>query len=182
MDISTAQRDMASAHVGGAPGVLVSGLVWLIAGWLWMNQGVVNGFYGLFVGGILIFPLSLLASRVLFRAPAGMKGNPLERLALESTFMLIAGILLAWCFLRVAPELAFPAMAVAIGVRYLVFRTVYGSVIYWLLGGALAAFGAWVAMMPTELPMNFALIVGAIEVCFALVLFVTGRAAGTTPA
>ncbi|MBX9614377.1 MAG: hypothetical protein K2X25_02160 [Caulobacteraceae bacterium] len=175
MDISTAQRDMSGAHVRGAPGVLVSGLVWLIAGWLWTNQGVVNGFYGLFVGGILIFPLSLLVSRVIFRAPAGIKGNPLERLALESTFILFAGILLAWCFLRVAPELAFPAMAVAIGVRYLVFRTIYGSVVYWLLGGVIAALGAWVAMVPTELPLNFALIVGAIEVCFSLVLFLVGR-------
>jgi len=176
VDISASQRDMAKAHVRGAPGVLVSGLVWLIAGWLWLNQGVANGFYALFVGGLLIFPLSLLVSRVVFRAPAATKGNPLERLALESTFILFAGILLAWCFLRVSPELAFPAMAVAIGVRYFVFRTIYGSVIYWLLGGAIAGLGAWMAVMPAELPVNLALIVGAIEVAISLVLLLSGRA------
>ena len=175
MDITAAQTEMARAHVRGAPGVLVSGLVWLAAGWLWTHHGVMDGFYGLFVGGILIFPVSLLVSRIIFKEPAASRGNPLERLALESTFTLFAGTLLAWCFLRVAPELAFPAMAVAIGVRYLVFRTIYGNVVYWLLGGAIAAFGGMVALVPTELPVNFALIVGAIEVCFSLVLFLTGH-------
>lgn len=178
MDITAAQKDMAGAHVGGAPGVLVSGLVWLIAGWLWSHQGVVDGFYSLFVGGILIFPVSLLLSRSVFRAPATAKGNPLERLALESTFILFAGTLLAWCFLRVAPELTFPAMAVAIGVRYLLFRTIYGSVVYWVLGGSIAAFGGLVALVPLTLPVNFAMIVGGIEVGFALILFLAGRSAG----
>lgn len=178
MDITAAQKEMAGAHVRGAPGVLVSGLVWLTAGWFWSTEGIANGFYSLFVGGILIFPVSLVLSRFVFRAPATARGNPLERLALESTFVLFAGILLAWCFLRVAPELAFPAMAVAIGVRYLLFRTIYGNVVYWLLGGSIAAFGGLVALVPVALPINFAMIVGAIEVCFSLILFLGGRTAG----
>ncbi|WP_157072382.1 DUF7010 family protein [Brevundimonas bacteroides] len=182
MDISAAQRDMARVHVRGAPGVLVSGLVWLIAGWLWLNQGVANGFYALFVGGMLIFPLSLLLSRAVFRAPARTKGNPLERLALESTFILFAGILLAWSFLRVSPELSFPAMAVAIGVRYFVFRTIYGSVVYWFLGGVIALLGAAMALTTLELPVNLALVVGAIEVVVSLVLFLSGRGDRPDPA
>ena len=177
MQIAAAQEEMAGAHVRGAPGVLVSGLVWLIAGWLWARYGVVNGFYGLFVGGILIYPASVLVSRTIFRAPKASPGNPLERLALESTFVLFGGTLLAYCFLRVAPELAFPAMAVTIGVRYLIFRTIYGDPIYWILGGAIAIIGGLVAMTVITLPVNLALVVGVIEVgCSAAILMLGKKA------
>ncbi|WP_339873080.1 hypothetical protein [uncultured Brevundimonas sp.] len=175
MQIATAQSDMARAHVHGAPGVFVSGVVWLIAGGLWDRQGVVSGFYALFVGGILIFPVSLLISRAVFRAPRAVPGNPLERLALESTFILFSGILLAYCFLRTAPELAFPAMAVSIGVRYLVFRTVYGSSVYWVLGGALAVIGTLTALAMITLPVNLALIVGAIEIVMSGAILLLGK-------
>lgn len=174
MQIAAAQQEMSTAHVRGAPGVLVSGLVWLTAAWLWQRHGVVNGFYGLFVGGILIFPASVPLSRLLFRAPGASKGNPLERLAIESTVVLLAGTLLAWCFLGAAPELAFPAMAVTIGARYFLFRTIYGNPIYWILGGAIVAIGGLVALERITLPVNLALIIGAIEVSLAMVIFLSG--------
>lgn len=144
---------------------------------MWERSGAGSGFLALFAGGVLIFPLSLLIARLVFRAPASSKGNPLERLALESTFMLFAGMLLAWCFLRVAPELTLPAMAVAIGVRYLIFRTVYGNALYWALGGVLAVVGGVTAAQIVALPVNTALVVGAIEVVFAGLIFLTGRTA-----
>ncbi len=180
MQIADAQQDMARAHVRGAPGVFVSGLVWLIAGGLWARDGVQTGFIALFVGGVLIFPASLLISRLIFKAPRATRGNPLERLALESTFILFAGIFLAYCFLRVAPELAFPAMAIAIGVRYLVFCTVYGNPTYWVLGGALATLGGLVAAQALVLPINLAVVVGVIEMLFSGVILGLGRARGST--
>jgi hypothetical protein len=177
MQIAAAQSDMSRAHVHGAPGVFVSGAVWLVAGALWDRHGVTAGFSALFIGGILIFPASMLISRVVFRAPAAIRGNPLERLALESTFVLFAGILLAWCFLRVAPELAFPAMAVSIGVRYLIFRSIYGHVLYWVLGAALTAVGALAALALVALPVNLALIVGGIEIGLSAAILMLGRSA-----
>lgn len=182
MQIAAAQSDMSRAHVHGAPGVFVSGAVWLIAGVLWDRQDVVAGFYALFVGGMLIFPVSLLISRAVFRSPRTTAGNPLERLALESTFILFSGILLAYCFLRTAPELAFPAMAVSIGVRYLIFRTIYGSPVYWVLGGALAIVGALTALAVVALPVNLALIVGAIEVVMSGAILLFGRSGRATGA
>ena len=180
MQIADAQQDMARAHVHGAPGVFVSGLVWLSAGGLWARYGVETGFLALFIGGVLIFPASLLMARVVFKAPRATPGNPLERLALESTFILFAGIFLAWCFLQVAPALAFPAMAIAIGVRYLVFSTVYGDRTYWILGGALATLGGLVAAQVLVLPINLAVVVGGTEVLFSGVLLGLGRKRGST--
>ena len=175
MQIAAAQQDLSKAYVQGAPGVFVSGLVWLIAGALWQTRDLATGFAALFVGGILIFPVSTLLCRLVFRAPTATRGNPLERLALESTFVLFAGIFLAWCFLQVAPELAFPAMAVAIGVRYFIFRTVYGNAAYWGLGALLAMAGALVALNVVALPINLAVLVGVIEIVLSLVVFGFGK-------
>ena len=182
MQIANAQQDLSQAYVRGAPGVFVSGIVWLVAGGLWQTQGLVTGFTALFVGGILIFPVSTLVCRVVFRAPKAASGNPLERLALESTFVLFAGIFLAWCMLQVAPELAFPAMAVIIGVRYFIFRTVYGNPIYWILGATLAAVGVLAALNVVVLPINLALLIGAVEIVLSLVIFQFGKGRTQIPA
>lgn len=181
MQIATAQEEMARAHVRGAPGVFVSGVVWLTAGWLWASHGVVTGFYALFFSGMMIFPVSLLLSRTLFGAPKASRGNPLERLALESTLILFAGMLLAYCFMRVAPHLAFPTMAVCIGVRYFIFRSIFGDPIYWGLGGVLALVGALFALTSITFPINVALLVGAIEVAFSLILLLSGKQRTSTP-
>ena len=54
--LATAQRDMRTGYMDGAPGVLVSGLVWAIAGcvatWLSPQRAV----WALFIGGVFIHP------------------------------------------------------------------------------------------------------------------------------
>ncbi len=137
MDVDAAQRDIAATHAGGAPGVFVSGVAWFTAGLVGLRHGPQAAFAVLFLGGMLIVPGSLLIERVLFNAGRSASGNPLERLGLESTAVLFAGILIAFALLRAAPDLAFPALAVAVGARYFAFRTIYGDVAYWVLGAAL---------------------------------------------
>jgi FtsH-binding integral membrane protein len=171
MEFSAAQRDLAAASIGGAPGVLVSGLVWLAAGLVWQDWNVALAFGALFAGGMLIVPASLAIARLVFRAPQVSPGNPLGRLGLESTFVLFGGILLAYIMLHTAPKLVFPAMAITIGVRYFAFRTLYDEPTYWLLGASLAAIGAVSAMGLVTLPINLALAVGMIEIGFAALLF-----------
>ena len=98
MEFGAAQRDMVAANYRGAPGVLVSGIVWLIAAGVWASAGFKLRFAALFVGGMLIMPLSLVIARAL-NAPKLATANPLTRLALESTFLLFAGILIAYSLL-----------------------------------------------------------------------------------
>lgn len=176
MDFSGAQRDLASTNVGGAPGVLVSGLVWLIAGVVWMRFGVVSAFAALFVGGMLIVPAALAIERMVFSAPKASLGNPLERLGLESTFVLFAGILIGYGLLQVAPQLAIPALAITIGARYFTFRTLYDEPLFWLLGALIATAAAFAALGLAYLPGNLALIVGVIEVGFAALLLTRWKA------
>lgn len=174
MDIGTAQKDMDRAYVAGAPAVLVSGLVWITAGVVLARSGTASGFAALFIGGILIVPVALAIARLGFRARPVTRGNPLDRLGLESTAMLFAGIFIAYALLRTAPALVFPAMAIAIGARYFVFRTIYDDATYWLLGGLLAALGI-AAILGLPIPGNIALAAGAVEVVLAVILLLRWR-------
>ncbi len=140
--LKQAQQDLAKAYVRGAPGVLVSGLVWLGAGFAWTGYGPVVAFWALFFGGMAIFPLGLLIAKALFRAPAVTLGKPLERLALESTFVLFAGIVVAWVLLQDDAEQAIAAMAVVVGARYFSFRTLYDEAAFWFLAATFVAIGS----------------------------------------
>jgi hypothetical protein len=175
MDVAAAQRDMTAAYVGGAPGVLVSGIVWLIAGFVGLQQPPGVAFTILFFGGMAIFPLGVLIARVVFRAGKVSPGNPLNRLGIESTIVLFAGILVAWVLLRHASSLALPALAIAVGARYFSFRTMYDEVVFWILGGVLMLIGAGAMLRPPATPGVAALEVGAAECVFALVLLMRWR-------
>ena len=64
MTITDAQADLRQAYVGGGPGAVVSGLLWLVVAWVEANEGTRTAFITLFFGGMLIYPLGLAASRM----------------------------------------------------------------------------------------------------------------------
>ena len=170
MTLDEAQQDITRAHVGGGPGAIVSGFVWLAAGLVLQRQGFGPGFTALFFGGMLIFPIATLTSRLLFRRGAESAGNRLGRTALESTIAMIGGFFASWLFLPVRPDYVFPLAAIAVGTHYFAFRTVYGDALYWVLGGLITAAGLagiWGIALPSG-GVIFA--VAAIEIIFGFVL------------
>lgn len=175
MQLADAQRDMSRGFVGGAPGVLVSGAVWLLAGSV--KQFVDNqaAFAVLFFGGMLIVPASIGICRLFFGANPVAGANPLSRLGFEGTVVLFAGILICYALLKVAPDYAFPALALTIGARYFAFRTLYDEPAYWALGGLLAVIGtlAILGSLPQALEPLF--LVGAAECLFAIALLFRWR-------
>ena len=175
IDIEQAQLNMREGYVAGAPGVLVSGLVWLAAGIVWAGQGARLAFTVLFVGGMLIFPLSAAISRFAFQAPAVAKDNPLNRLGLESTVPLFAGLLIAYVLLPISPPQAIALLAVAVGARYFSFATLYGDRGFWLLGGAIALVGAAFSLGWIQDGLNVAMCVGIVEISFTGLLLARRR-------
>lgn len=168
--LNRAQQDLARAYAGGAPGVLVSGLVWLVAGAVWQLHGTMAAFIALFVGGMAIHPLAVLIERIAFNAPKPTIGKALETLAIEATIPLFVGVLIAWILLVRAPDLAIPTFAAIVGARYFLFRTMYGEIAYWALGAAILVIAA-LALFGIALPLNIGFLVGAIElVAAALIL------------
>ena len=177
MTISDAQRDLRRAFVGGGPGVFVSGLIWVAAALVERSRGIGAAFLVLFFAGMLIFPLSTLVSRFLFRREKESPDNPLGGVALESTIAMIGGLFAAWLFLRYRPDYVFPLAALAVGTHYAVFKTIYGDRLFWLLGGLITAVGFLGIYKVVPIPGGPILAVGAIELLFALIL--TMRERGT---
>jgi hypothetical protein len=174
MVVDEAQRDIRRAFVGGGPGVFMSGLTWLAAAAVFASEGVRTAFAVLFFGGMLIFPISMLVSRFLFGRRKADPANPLRHVALESTIAMIGGLFAAWLFLRLAPDYVFPLAAIAVGTHYAVFRTVYGDILFWLLGALIVTVGFAAIYNVVPLPGGPIFLVAAIELIFGIVL--TARA------
>lgn len=174
MNIEAAQRDFRDSYLDGAPGVLVSALAWFTAGLVSIYQSPRQAVIALLVGGMLIHPLSTLLVKALGRSAKSAAGNPMTRLALESTVWLIFSIPAAYALSHFRIEWFFPAMMLAIGGRYLVFATMYGSRIFWLCGGALGA-AAYALVVLGAGPSVGALTGAAIEALFAAAIFLRSR-------
>jgi hypothetical protein len=151
MQLHEAQADLRRGYVGGGPGVIISGLVWGAAAVIEARSGSALGFAALFLGGMLIFPLSLFTARALLRRAGAQKGNGLTPIAIESTASMIAGLFAAYLFLSIEPRLVFPIAALAVGAHYFAFRTLYGEPLFVALGALIAALGlngvfSWVVL------------------------------------
>ena len=182
MTVAQAQADMRRGYLFGAPGVLVSGLVWLVAGGVAIVVGDRAAVLTLLVGGALIHPLGTLVEKALGRTGTHTKGNPLASLAGETTVVLLAGLVIALAVSTVRVEWFFPTVLLVIGGRYLAFQTLYGVRTYWACGATLCAAGVGLGVLAA--PVSAGAFAGAaIEVVTAAVLFAQARREETaTPA
>jgi hypothetical protein len=172
--IADAQREMRFAHYGGAPGMLTSAAVWLIAGIVSIVMSPDRAVWALFIGGVLIYPISVLLTKAIGRSGKHNANNPLGSLALATTFWMILALPLAYGVSRLRIEWFFPAMLFIIGGRYLTFSTIFGTRIYWLCGAALALAG-YILGRANASPEFGAFSGAAIEAVFAITIFATTR-------
>lgn len=175
MVILDAQRDLRRAYVGGGPGVMISGLIWMVATFIEGTQGIGPGFAALFFGGMLIFPSTKLVCRRLFHRDNESRSNPLGMTVLESTFAMIGGLFAAWLFLSSEPALVFPLAAIAVGTHYFVFKSAYGDRLFWLVAAVVTAIGVGDIYI-SQLRGSTTLLVALTELAFGLAL--TIRAVG----
>jgi hypothetical protein len=181
VDLADAQRDMRFGYLGGAPGLLASALVWLAAGLAAGGGSAPRAVLTLFAGGTLIHPAAVLLSRALGRPGAHTPGNPLGRLALETTGLLLCGLAVAYAVALARAEWFFPAVLLVIGGRYLTFATLYGLRLYWGCGAALALAGGTLAA--ARAPLAVGAFAGAfLELAFAALVFAAVRRDGPASA
>jgi hypothetical protein len=166
MKFTEAQEDMRTSYFGGGPGAFISGVVWITAGVIALMSTEQTSVIVFFLGGMLIHPLGIVLCKALGRSGKHTKGNPLSHLALESTFLLFIGLFIAYVVLQVRPNWFFPIMILIIGGRYLVFSSIYGMRMYWILGAILilSGFGGFLFNTPFHL---IALVGGIIELLFS---------------
>jgi hypothetical protein len=161
---------MRFAYFGGAPGVLASAIAWLAAALVAVVVSPEGAVWALFIGGMFIFPVSVLFAKLLGRPGRHSRRNPLGTLAMEGTILLVMSLPLALVVSLYRVEWFFPAMLLLIGGRYCTFATLYGTRMYWALGGVLAV-AAFVLVATRMPPVVGALTGGLIEIVFAAALF-----------
>jgi hypothetical protein len=171
---SDAQRDMRHGYFGGAPGVLASSIAWCAAAIVAIVLSPKHAVLALFIGGMFIHPVGILIAKALGRPGSHTRGNPMGALALESTVLMLLCLPLAYAISMYRPGWFFPAMLLIIGGRYLIFRSIYGWRVYWLLGAALAA-SAFGLVASGAAPVVGAFTGAVIECVFAIVIFVAAR-------
>jgi hypothetical protein len=164
------QHEMCLAHYDGAAGILVSGLVWLAAALVSVQLGVNNAVWTLLIGGAFIYPLGLLVTKALGRSAKTDKANALNQLAMASTVWLILCCVMAYGLFLLKPQLFFPAMMAVIGCRYLIFASIFGKSIFWMLGASLII-AANLTFFLAVSPSIAAGLGGLIEIVFAIVVF-----------
>jgi hypothetical protein len=170
MKFEEAQKDMDFSYFGGGTGVLVSGMLWSLAGLVAILYSYQSSMLTLFIGGMFIHPTAMLLSKALKRPGNHNPKNPLGKLALESTIILFVGLFLAFYVAKLHVEWFYPIMLMAIGVRYLIFNTLYGSKIYWVLGAVLMLSGMFCILLGANFVIG-AFIGGLTEIVFSLVIF-----------
>lgn len=172
VSFADAQRDMRFAYYNGATGAVTSATVWLIAAIVISLSDTTTGIVTLLIGGMLIFPISVLLDKILGRPGSHSKDNPLGSLAMEGTAWMIFAIPIAVGVAIYNVAWFFPAMLLIIGGRYLTFKSLFGLKIYWLFGATLAVSAIPLVML--EAPVVSGAYTGAlIEFLFAAVLFST---------
>lgn len=170
MELVESQAEMRVVYVNGATGVLVSGLIWCLAGSVGIYSNAHSSMLALFLGGLFIFPLSVALAKLLGATGKHSAQNKLGTLAIESLGVLFGGLFVAFVAAQYNPHLFFPVMLVAIGARYLMFQTLYGLTLYWLLGGLLMASGFLAAILQWPF-FAAAFIGGGLELLFAVALY-----------
>lgn len=164
------QHEMRHAHYDGAPGILVSGFVWIAAALVCYQLGMNKAVWTLLVGGALIHPISLIVTKVAGRPAKTNKGNALNQLAMASTVWLILCCAMAYGLFLLKAELFFPAMMATIGSRYLIFASVFGRTIFWVLGASLIVAASLTFFLMVS-PAVAAGLGGLIEILFAFLVF-----------
>lgn len=162
---------MREAYYCGAPGVISSGTAWFVAGLVAVIVSPTAGILTLLLGGMLIFPISIVFCRLIGASGKHKKENPLAALAIEGTFGMLISIPIAagLAFYRI--EWFFPAMLFVIGGRYLTFSTLYGRRLYWAFAVILVITG-WL-LLATNAPVFSGAFTGAfIEYFFGVMLFI----------
>ena len=170
MNVKESQQDLRSAYVNGIAGVIVSGLVWLVAGIMAYSASAKISMIVFFVGGMLIHPLGIFISKMMKGSGQHKKQNLLGILAMESTIFLFAGLFIAYAVSTIQQNWFFHIMLIIIGARYVIFQSMYGIYIYWIFGLTLLVIGAACLISDQAIYIS-ALLGGVLELIFGFLIY-----------
>jgi hypothetical protein len=150
MQVSDAQREVRLTFMGGFPGSVVSGAIWLASAALGAAGSTRNAILMLAVGGAFIFPLTQLLLRLMRRRAELERANPFGALAMQIAFTIPVSLPLVGAATLHRLEWFYPAFLVVVGAHYLPFVFLYGMWTFALLATLMILGGVWIGLeMPT---------------------------------
>ncbi len=152
--------------LGGFMGQLVSGILWFVSAALatWGTPRAAVAF--LVAAGFFIFPLTKFGLRLMGHRSRVSQDNPLNGLGMQSAFVLPLSLLLVGAAALYRIEWFYPAFMIVLGAHYLPFVTLYGMRMFYALAAILVGAGVVLALY---LPLSFS--AGAWFTAAVLVLF-----------
>ena len=154
MRLDESQREMREVYLGGSVGGFVSGGLWLasatLATWASRNQAI----WALILGGMFIFPVTMMALRLLGRRATASRENPLNALAMQVAFTVPLAIPLILAATRGRPEWFYAGFLIVVGAHYLPFVTLYGQPAFYGVAAVMVGAGF---VLPVLRPESFAL-------------------------
>jgi hypothetical protein len=164
------QLEMKSNHLGGATGVVVSGIAWLISAFVAYNYSSKEAIWTLLIGGAFIYPISSILNKLL-GANRTLSKKILKNLAMEGTIFMLMCIPLAYGLSLLRAEYFFQGMLLIIGGRYLTFKTLFGNRIFWILGSILGMTAYFLFLVKAE-TFTSAIAGAIIEISFGLFIYI----------
>jgi hypothetical protein len=150
MHVADAQREVRTTYLGGAPGGIVSGLLWLVsaacATWGTRPQAI----WVLVLGGPLIFPLTQLLLKATGRRASLSHENPFGGLAMQIAFTIPLSLPVIAAATLARPGWFYPGFMVIVGAHYLPFIFLYGMRSFALLAAVLFGGGMVIGMRMSD--------------------------------
>lgn len=168
MDIYTAQADVRRVYHAGIPGNLIAAILWATATTVFQWVSPTAGMAVLFLGGMLIFPTTMLVITMMGGPARLPKGHPSASLGTQAALSVPLGLLIALVLGSFDPTLFFPAALIIVGAHYLVFVSMYGLRIFAVQAGTLVLLGAVTLFLRPDLGVISGWLGAAIMLFFAI--------------
>lgn len=176
MTVPDAQREMRAAFANASVGGFVSGALWLASAAIGTWGSAHAAILALSLGGVLIFPVTMMVCRLLGFPGRLSPGNPLHNLGTEAA--LVVPLLLPVVFGAMHYKLSwfYPGLLVVVGAHYLPFVTLYGKPSFWALGMAMIVAGLGVGIYASQSFTLGGWVGGAMFVLYGVYSWVTREA------
>jgi len=150
MNINDGQKEVRTVYLGAFSGMIVTGIIWLLAAaaGTWRTTGL--AVLILIAGGSFIFPLSQLLLKAMGRTATLSKENPFGQLAMQVAFTIPFACPVIIAAYTHNPNWLFPAFLVIVGAHYLPFVFLYGMWQFAILSVLLVALGTGIGWYPPD--------------------------------
>jgi hypothetical protein len=169
MIVEDAQRDVRSVFMGGLVGQLVSGVLWLLSAGISTWVSTRSGIAVLCLGGVLIYPVTVLVLRMMGRSTALRANNPLSDLAMQISFTIPLGLPLVGAATLYHLNWFYPATMIVVGAHYLPFVFLYGMRHFAALCGLMVGGGLMIGLYVNDTFSLGGWLTGATLVLFGIV-------------